>query len=45
VFSYALRDENGTVQFADNSAAQPRVLHDVQLFVLQVAQQVCHVLQ
>jgi hypothetical protein len=45
VFGYAVRDENGTVRFADNSASQPRVLHDLQLWVLQVAQQVCHVTQ
>ena len=37
-----LRDENGSVRFADNSAGQPTVLHKLALFVLQVAQQVCH---
>jgi hypothetical protein len=42
VFSYTLRDESGTVRFSDNSAAQPAVLHHLQLFVLQVAQDVCH---
>jgi hypothetical protein len=41
VFRYVLRDENGTVTFSDNSAAQPPVLHRLQLFVLQTAQQVC----
>jgi hypothetical protein len=41
VMSYHLRDENGSVQFADNSAAQPKVLHELALFVLTTAQQVC----
>jgi hypothetical protein len=42
VLSYHLRDESGTVRFADNSAAQPKVLRNLALFVLQTAQQVCH---
>lgn len=42
VFSYSLRDENGSVRFSDNSAAQPAVLRQLQLFVLSVAQEVCH---
>ena len=42
VLSYYVRDENGTVRFSDNSAHQPAVLHQLQLFVLQTAQQVCH---
>jgi len=42
VFSYSLRDVDGSVRFSDNSAKQPKVLHNLQLFVLQVAQQVCH---
>ncbi len=41
VMSYGVRDENGTVHFADNSAAQPKVLHELALFVLKTAQQVC----
>ncbi len=41
VLSYYLRDENGTVRFSDNSAHQPAVLRQIQLFVLQTAQQVC----
>lgn len=45
VLSYYLRDENGTVHFSDNSAHQPKVLHQLQLFVLQTAQQVCHLPQ
>ena len=45
VFSYSLRDENGTVSFADNSAGQPHVFRDLALFVLQTAQQVCHLPQ
>ena len=40
--SYGVRDESGTVSFADNSAAQPTVLHKLQLFVLHTAQQICH---
>jgi hypothetical protein len=42
VLSYYVRDENGTVRFSDNSAHQPAVFRQLQLFVLQVAQQVCH---
>ncbi|HEY4450777.1 MAG TPA: hypothetical protein VGN13_04175 [Solirubrobacteraceae bacterium] len=42
IFAYTLRDESGSVRFSDNSAAQPVVLRHLQLFVLQVAQQVCH---
>jgi hypothetical protein len=41
VYSYTVRDENGTVRFSDNSAGQPKVLRNLQLFVLQTAQQVC----
>lgn len=42
VFSYYLRDENGTVRFSDDSAGQPKVFRRLALFVLQTAQQVCH---
>jgi hypothetical protein len=42
VLSYDVREENGTVRFSDNSADQPAVFRRLQLFVLQVAQQVCH---
>ena len=42
VFSYRVRDEAGSVSFADNSSAQPKVLRNLALFVLQVAQQNCH---
>jgi hypothetical protein len=42
VLSYYVRDENGTVRFSDNSAHQPAVLRQLALFVLQTAQQVCH---
>jgi hypothetical protein len=45
VLSYYLRDENGTVRFSDNSAHQPKVLRQLQLFVEQTAQQVCHLSQ
>ena len=41
VFGYHLRDENGSVSFADNSADQPKVFRNLALFVLQVAQQNC----
>ncbi len=42
VLSYYLRDENGTVRFSDNSPGQPAVFRRLALFVLQTAQQVCH---
>lgn len=42
VLSYYVRDENGTVRFSDNSPFQPKVLRQLQLFVLQAAQQICH---
>ena len=42
VLSYYLRDENGSVRFADNSAPQPKVFRNLALFVLQTAQQICH---
>jgi hypothetical protein len=45
VLTYYFRDENGTVRFSDNSAHQPKVLHQLQLFVLQTAHQVCHLSQ
>jgi hypothetical protein len=45
VLHYHLRDVDGTVSFSDNSAAQPRVLRQLALFVLQSAQQVCHLPQ
>lgn len=45
VFSYAVRDEKGTVRFADNSSGQPSVLHQLQAFVLEVAQKVCGLAQ
>jgi hypothetical protein len=45
VLSYYLRDENGTVRFSDNSPRQPKVLRELALFVLQTAQQVCHLPQ
>ena len=45
VFTYRLREENGTVSFADNSAGQPHVFRDLALFVLQTAQRVCHLPQ
>lgn len=42
VFSYRLRDENGSVSFSDDSSGQPAVLHRLALFVLQTSQRVCH---
>jgi hypothetical protein len=45
VLSYYVRDENGTVRFSDNSPGQPMVLRQLALFVLQTAQQVCHLPQ
>ncbi len=45
VFAYRVRDESGSVSFADNSSAQPKVLRNMALFVLQVAQQDCHLPQ
>lgn len=41
VLSYRLRDQDGTVSFADDSRGQPKVLRELALFVLQTAQQVC----
>jgi hypothetical protein len=41
VFSYYMRNPEGTVRFADNSAAQPSALRHLVLFVLEVAQKVC----
>ncbi len=45
VLSYRVRDENGLVSFADDSAGQPKVLRNLALFVLQVAQGVCRLPQ
>jgi hypothetical protein len=42
VFHYYVRDAEGWVRFADNSADQPSVLHHLALLVLEVQQQVCH---
>ena len=41
VFRYSVRDPEGAVRFADNSAGQPAVFHHLALFVLEVAQRVC----
>ncbi len=45
VFAYRLRDESGGVSFADNSSGQPKAFRNLALFVLQVAQQNCHLPQ
>jgi hypothetical protein len=42
VLSYAVRDQEGTVTFADNSKDQPKVLRSLVLFVLETAQTLCH---
>jgi hypothetical protein len=42
VLNYYVREESGTVRFGDNSSGQPHVLRQLALFVLQTAQQVCH---
>lgn len=42
VLSFYLRDEDGWVRFAENSAGQPAVFRQLVLFVEQTAQQVCH---
>jgi hypothetical protein len=41
VLSYSLRDENGTVRFSDNSRGQPSVFHELTLFVLRIAKDIC----
>jgi hypothetical protein len=45
VLRYRVRDENGTVSFADDSPGQPKVLRNMALFVLQVAESVCRLPQ
>lgn len=42
VLSYYVRDEDGAVRFADNSPGKPKVMRNLQLFVLQTAQRTCH---
>jgi hypothetical protein len=41
VLAYRVRDADGSVSFADNSAGQPAVLRKLALFTLTVAQSVC----
>jgi hypothetical protein len=41
VFRYFVRDAEGTVRFADNSAGQPSVLRHFAYLVLEIAQRVC----
>jgi len=41
VLSYYVRDENGSVQFSDDSPRQPPVFRRLAAFVLQTAQTVC----
>jgi hypothetical protein len=41
VLSYYARDENGSVQFSDDSQDQPPVFRRLAAFVLQTAQTVC----
>ncbi|MHB8492622.1 MAG: hypothetical protein ACYDA6_10485, partial [Solirubrobacteraceae bacterium] len=42
VYSYHVRDAEGQLAFADNSAALPKVLEQLQGFVATVAQGLCH---
>jgi hypothetical protein len=41
VFRYVVRDAEGIVRFADNSAHESSALHHLQYLVLEVAQRVC----
>jgi hypothetical protein len=45
VLGYYVRDQDGSVRFADNSPGQPAVTRKLALFVLSVAQGVCHLPQ
>ncbi len=45
IFSFAVREEAGTVRFADNSAGKPHALDELVLLVTEVAQQSCHLAQ
>jgi hypothetical protein len=45
VLSYDVRDQDGSVRFADNSPSQPAVTRKLAQFVLSVAQGVCHLSQ
>jgi hypothetical protein len=45
VLSYYVRDQDGSVRFADNSPGQPAVTRRLALFMLSVAQGVCHLPQ
>jgi hypothetical protein len=42
IFSYYVRDESGSVSFHDDSPRQPKVLRELQAFVLATAKGVCH---
>jgi hypothetical protein len=41
VLAYYVRDQDGSVRFADNSPRQPEVTRKLALFMLRVAQGVC----
>jgi hypothetical protein len=41
VLSYYVRDQDGSLSFADNSPGQPAVTRKLAAFVLSVAQRVC----
>ncbi len=45
VLSYYVRDQDGSVRFADNSPSQPAVTRKLAGFVLNVAQGVCRLPQ
>jgi len=42
VLAYRVREEAGSVSFADDSPGQSAAMHQLALFVLQTAQRVCH---
>jgi hypothetical protein len=42
VLGYRVRDQDGSITFADNSKGQPKVLRALALLVLETAQRVCH---
>lgn len=41
VLRYYLRDQDGAVQFSDNSAGQSKAMHELQAFVLDVGSMTC----
>jgi hypothetical protein len=45
VLSYRLRDQDGSIAFADNSLHQPRVMRELAAWTLAVAREVCKLAQ